>query len=165
MLSRTPIFFRHRLRCWLNCAPVRPQRGTPPPHVPFSGGRPYGWPAVHRKSSTASSRARRGRCGQHPSAWRNFTDPWSMHCNREMFLFRRTWRRVEALGPEVAEEWMSGVGSEKEWTMDRLAEWGRQQEHEDASCSLCDFEYQTLLYHLTFEATNSCCTVSLLAPY
>ncbi|KZV69811.1 FAD/NAD-P-binding domain-containing protein [Peniophora sp. CONT] len=82
--------------------------------------------------------------GTIPPLGKNFTDPWRIQCNRDTFLLRRTWKRVEALGPEAAEEWVSGVKSEQDWVkmMDRLAEWGRQQEDEDElSFPLLDGEY------------------------
>lgn len=82
--------------------------------------------------------------GTIPPLGENFTDPWRIQCNRDTFLLRRTWKRVEALGPKAAEEWVSGVKSEQDWVkmMDRLAEWGRQQEDEDElSFPLLDGEY------------------------
>ena len=51
------------------------------------------------------------------------------------------------MGLDVAKEWESGVESEQDWVnmMDRLAEWGRQQEETAGrdllSLPLRDYEY------------------------
>ncbi|VDB91478.1 unnamed protein product [Peniophora sp. CBMAI 1063] len=83
--------------------------------------------------------------GTVPPIGENFTDSWRIQCNRDTFLLRRTWKRVEAMGEDVVGEWVSGVESEEDWVgmMDRLAEWGRQQEDEEdvRGLSLRDYEY------------------------